>query len=350
MALVYTTVQVDILTTYLRSHIMSFIRTLTEDIQPESLGVTYSHDHIYCIPPYWQERGEDDLLLDNEHASGRELADFVACGGRSIYDATAPDYGRNVRVVAALAEQNNVQIIATAGFNKGFLWSSPYPHSPENTKFGESFEAWIARHNTFQIAEHIGKEVTDGIDGSQYRAGVIKCGTGYNQISPLEHKVMDAAVIAALATGAPMHCHTEMGTMALEQLRILKSQGMDLSRVGLAHLDRNPDPWLHQAIAKTGAFLCFDGVSRIKYFPEHVRSDALIALCKKGYQQQILIGGDFARKSMSAHYGCGGLGMGYILRDWRPRFIEEAHSEGLDGEAILHDFFVTNPARYLQFI
>ncbi|CAH0535248.1 Phospho-furanose lactonase [Vibrio stylophorae] len=328
---------------------MTFIRTLTQDIQPSELGVTYAHDHIYCLPPYWQSKGEADLLLDDAQASGKELADFVACGGQSIYDATAPDYGRDVRVVAALAQQYQVNIIATAGLNKGFLWSSRYPHAKTHPHCGESFAQWIERHSVEQISQHIAAEVVVGIEGTAFRAGVIKCGTGYNQISPLEHKVMQATALAVKETGAPMHCHTEMGTMALEQLAILKQQGVDLSRVGLAHLDRNPDPWLHQQIAKTGAFLCFDGMSRIKYFPEHIRSQALIALCKKGYQQQILIGGDFARKSMSAHYGLGGLGLAYILRDWRPRFVQEAHAEGLDGEALLHDFFVANPARYLQF-
>lgn len=67
-----------------------------------------------------------------------------------------------------------------------------------------------------------------------------------------------------------------------------------------------PRSWLHRQIANTGAFLSFDGISRIKYHPEHIRTQAILALCRRGYQKQILIGGDFARKSMSAHYGKGG--------------------------------------------
>lgn len=329
---------------------MAFIRTLLEDIAPENLGVTYSHDHIYCIPPYWKTKEVDDLLLDDPEASGNELADFCANGGRSIYDATAPDYGRNVHVVAQLAKKHNVQVIATSGFNKGFLWSSLYPHAKDNPYYGESFNNWIDRNDISDISNHITQEVEIGIENSPYRAGVIKCGTGYNQISSLELKVMVAAANAVNDTGAPLHCHTEMGTMALEQAAILKQQQVDLERVGFAHMDRNPDPWLHQQIAKTGAYICFDGISRIKYFPEHVRSQAIISLCKKGYQKHILIGGDFARKSMSAHYGFGGLGMRYILQDWRPRFIEEAQLEGLDGEELLYDFLVKNPANYFQFI
>lgn len=55
---------------------MAIIRTLNGDISANQLGVTYSHDHIYCIPPYWAERQDDDLLLDDPQASERELSDF----------------------------------------------------------------------------------------------------------------------------------------------------------------------------------------------------------------------------------------------------------------------------------
>lgn len=322
---------------------MGFIRTLNGDIAADQLGVTYSHDHIYCIPPYWAERQDDDLLLDDPAASEQELADFRQAGGNAIYDATAPDYGRQVVAVAEMAQRQQVQVIATTGFNKGFLWSSSRPGSTQ------TFADWIERSSIDALVEHVCHEVTAGIEGSRYRAGVVKCGTGYNTISPLERKTMTAIVKAQQLTGAPMHSHTEMGTMGLEQAQIFRGLGLDFSRLCFAHMDRNPDPWLHRQIANTGAFLCFDGMSRIKYYPEHVRTQAILALCKRGYQKQILIGGDFARKSMSAHYGKGGLGLKFILADWRPRFIAEAHEEGLDGEALLHDFLVTNPARYFAF-
>ncbi|WP_218184414.1 hypothetical protein [Thermoanaerobacter thermocopriae] len=45
---------------------MSFIRTFNGDINPDELGFTYSHEHIVCIPPYWKEKNEEDLLLDDE--------------------------------------------------------------------------------------------------------------------------------------------------------------------------------------------------------------------------------------------------------------------------------------------
>ena len=195
---------------------MAIIRTLNGDISAKQLGVTYSHDHIYCIPPYWAERQDDDLLLDDPQASERELSDFRQAGGNAIYDATAPDYGRQAAAVAAMAQRQQLHIIATAGFNKGFLWSSQRPGT------AQTFAEWIERSDVDELVEHVCREVTEGIEGTAHRAGVVKCGTGYNAISPLEYKTMEVIVRAQQRTGAPMHSHTEMGTMGLEQARIFK--------------------------------------------------------------------------------------------------------------------------------
>ena len=84
---------------------MKIVRTLLKDIDPAELGLTYAHEHIVCMPMYWQEKGEDDLLLDDREKSKLDILDFKALGGRSIVDATAIDYGRDVQAVAELARE-----------------------------------------------------------------------------------------------------------------------------------------------------------------------------------------------------------------------------------------------------
>ena len=78
---------------------MSFIRTFNGDIKPEDLGLTYSHEHIVCRPPYWVEHQADDLLLDDKEKSKLDVLDFKNLGGQAIVDATAIDYGRDVKAV-----------------------------------------------------------------------------------------------------------------------------------------------------------------------------------------------------------------------------------------------------------
>lgn len=322
---------------------MAFVRTVEGDIDPSDMGVTYAHDHIFCIPALWKEKGDADLLLDSPEASQAELRLFAEAGGRTIYDATAIDYGRDVGTVRRIAKAAGVQVIATAGFNKAIMWPGTMPGT------GLTYGQWIEARSRKALAGHVAREVTHGMDGTGIRGGVVKFGTGYNTMTEAETKVLLAVLDAHKETGAPIHSHTELGTMALEQLDLVKREGVDPARLTIAHLDRNPDAWLHRKVAETGAFLSFDGITRVKYYPEDVRTRCILDLVRNGHQDQVMIGGDIARRSMFASYGQGGLGMGYILKKWVPRFIEEAGDAGFDGAALIRRFMVENPKRAFAF-
>ncbi|GMX60540.1 phosphotriesterase [Paenibacillus elgii] len=328
---------------------MSFVRTLRGDIPKEQLGFTYSHEHIVCRPAFWAERGEDDLLLDDKEKSKLDVLDFKRHGGQTIIDATAVDYGRDVDAVYAIMEETGVQIVGTAGFNKSFLW---------NAKVKEELKPIIGNYNTYyewidaksinELADFVIREVEEGLEGTPFKGGQVKFGTGYNRITPLEEKTLRAVARAHHETKAPVHSHTEVGTMGLEQIELLRSENVNLAYVSFGHMDRNPDPYYHEQMAKTGAYLCFDGIAKIKYAPESTRIHLLLELVRKGYENQILISGDTARKTYYKHYDYG-LGLEYIIAKWVPRFLDEANKAGYDGDKLVEKFFVTNPANCFAF-
>ncbi|PTM57630.1 phosphotriesterase family protein [Desmospora activa] len=328
---------------------MGRIRTLTGEIEPHQLGFTYSHEHLVCRPPYWQEKGEDDLLLDDPEKTRSDLLEFQKGGGNSVVDATAVDYGRDVPAVVQLARETGLNILGTAGFNKSFLWTAPLKDDLKRLVGDYStYEEWIVEATVEALTDFVVREVEVGLEGTPYRAGQVKFGTGYNRITPLEVKTIRAVARAHHVTRAPIHSHTEAGTMALEQLEILRQENVNPAFVSFGHMDRNPDPFYHEQIARTGAFLCFDGIAKIKYAPESTRIDCILGLVEKGYEDQILISGDTARKSYYKTYDHG-LGLGYIINRWVPRFIDEAEQRGLDGERLVNKFFVENPARCFAF-
>jgi predicted metal-dependent phosphotriesterase family hydrolase len=322
---------------------MAFIRTLTGDIAPEDLGITYSHDHLFCVPPLWKEKKIDDFMIDDLESSIKDVQLFTAAGGQAVYDATAIDYGRDPVALKAISERTGIRIIATAGFNKAIMW----PGQMAGTS--GTFQAWIDGHSRTEIRDHVVRELTVGMDGTDLKGGVAKFGTGYNTISEAEDKVMRAVLDAHKETGSPLHSHTELGTLILEQLAIVKEEGVDPARLTIAHVDRNPDQWLHRKAADTGVFVCFDGISRIKYHPESVLIDCILSLVKHGHEDQIVVGGDIARRTMFRNYGEGGLGLGYILESWVPRFVEQAGEAGFDGPALFEKFFIANPRRAFVF-
>lgn len=328
---------------------MSFIRTLQGDIAKEDLGFTYSHEHIVCRPAFWQERGEDDLLLDDKEKSMMDVLDFKRLGGQSIVDATAIDYGRDVLAVHEISTETGIHIIGTAGFNKSFLWDAKIKEElkPLIGNY-ETYTQWIEAKSINELADFVIREVEEGLEGTPFKAGQVKFGTGYNRITPLEEKTLRAVARAHHETKAPVHSHTETGTMALEQIELLKKEGVDLSTLSLGHMDRNPDPYYHEQIASTGAYLSFDGIGKIKYAPESTRISLILELVRKGYEDQILISGDTARKSYYKHYDHG-LGLEYIAAKWVPRFVDEANRRGFDGQRLIEKFFVTNPANCFTF-
>ncbi|WP_371068997.1 phosphotriesterase [Sediminibacillus sp. JSM 1682029] len=328
---------------------MSFVRTFAGDVSPDKLGFTYSHEHIVCRPPYWVEQGADDLLLDDKEKSQLDVLDFKRRGGRTIVDATAVDYGRDVAAVQQISEETGITIIGTAGFNKSFLWDAPMRDNVKKIVGDyETYHQWIEDKTANQLADFVIQEVEQGLEGTKWRGGQVKFGTGYNRITPLEEKTLRAVARAHHETKAPIHTHTEAGTMVLEQIELLKEEGINLEHVSFGHMDRNPDPFYHEQVAKTGAFLSFDGISKIKYAPESTRIHCILELVRKGYEDQILVSGDTARKSYYKHYDYG-LGLENIIAKWVPRFKAEADSLGFDGEKLITKFFVENPARCFTF-
>lgn len=312
------------------------------DIKPEEMGFTYSHEHIVCRPPHWEERGQVDLLLDDVQKSQNEVALFKKAGGKTIVDATAVDYGRDPAAVRDISKATGVQIIGTAGFNKGFLWDAKMPN--ENRTFAD----WIEKTSVDDLARFVIDEVNLGMNGTDVRGGQVKFGTGYNSISPLEIKTIRAVCRAHLETGAPMHAHTEAGTMALEQIEYLREEGVELSNISFGHMDRNPDTWMHRKIAETGAYLCFDGIAKVKYNAESVRIRCILDLVKAGHQKQILVSGDTARRSYYYSYTYA-VGLPYIITTWVPRLVQQANDEGIDGMKLAEDIFINNPRECFTF-
>lgn len=309
------------------------IRTVTGDIDPDDLGFTYSHEHLIGAPPA-AKRTDDDLVILDEAMGLFEAKAAAALGVRSMYEASAWDYSRDPEALRRISLESGVQIIGCGGFNKG-----------------EWFEDLLGDVPTEELERRIVEDVEVGMNGTDVKAGAIKYGTAYNRVTPTEERVLRAAARAHRRTGAVLHGHTETGTMALRQLDLLDEEGVDLNRVGIVHLMRNPDPYLHKQIARRGTYLCYDGFAKIKYFPESTRINVLLEVVEAGLAERILIGGDLARKTDLTAY-TGGPGLHYIAGEWLPRFraeLAERHYSAADIDELVRLIFVENPKRYFTF-
>lgn len=303
---------------------MGYVQTLLGPVPPEELGQTYVHEHLLTRPPLWRIKEDPDYVLDSREKILEELRLFQKAGGRTLVDCTAIDYGRNARDFLEVAERTDVQLVALTGFNRG--------------DYGER---WIREASVEQMAEIMSRDVLEGMDGTSARAGLIKFGTSYNVVLPVEVRFIQAAARAQRKTGAPVITHTTRGTLGLEQVNLFEGAGGDVTRLALSHLDQNLDFWYLRQIAARGAYILFDGPAKVKYAPDEARVAMLKRLVDAGYEDHLLISGDMGRRSYLKAYG-GGPGFEYLLKQFVPRLRDEGF-----GDALIQKFFVENPRRFL---
>jgi predicted metal-dependent phosphotriesterase family hydrolase len=300
------------------------IETLRGSVSREALGWTYVHEHLLTRPPAWRAAEDPDYVLDDPDRSREELERFQDAGGRTLVDATARDYGRDARALLGIAARSDVNVVCVTGWNRG--------------DYGDE----APRASDDELVAIMLRDLQEGMDGTEARAGVAKLGTSENVILPVEERIARAVGRVQAETGCPVLTHTTRGTMALEQLDLLEMEGANLAKVALSHMDQKLDFGLLREICERGASVIFDGPSKTKYATDSARIEMLRRLVEAGHRTGLLVSGDMGRRSYLTAYG-GRPGFAYILREFVPRL----RREGFD-EALIETIFVHSPARWLD--
>jgi 5-phospho-D-xylono-1,4-lactonase len=308
-----------------------FVLTVLGPVAPASLGVTHAHEHLVARATPALVAEQPDLDLSDPEPVTEDLAAFRGAGGGAIVEMTTVDYGRDVAALAELSRRSRVQVIAATGFNKD-TYCAPYCTTTDPERLA-----------TTQIAE-----ISNGVADTDVRCGLVKFATSLDGPTPAEANAAHAAAITHLAAGCPILTHTEAGTFASGQLALMAGHGVSPTAMTLGHMDRNPDIGLHRELAQAGAFLSYDSLPKAKYATEAPAIELLIALARDGLHEQVVVGGDFARRSMFTGWG-GGPGLTYISLVFAPRLSAAADRAGLDGDDLVDAVLRRNPARALSF-
>lgn len=311
------------------------IRTVLGDIEPADFGVCYAHEHLIIDPSVATMRFPDFRLESVDNAVA-ELTAFHRAGGRSMVDSMPCDAGRNVLKLAEISRRSGVHILCPTGIHLAKYyddghWGNHYSVEQLSRLFVDDIVLGIDRH------DYSGPVV----ERTEHRAGLIKIATGDQGITARAQRVFEAAAIAHCETGAPILTHCEQGEGALEQADLLKSHGVDLSKVVLSHTDRKPDAGYHREILATGVNLEYDSAFRWKT-AENPTLELLVALLPE-FPDQLMLGMDAARPTYWRSYG-GEPGLNYLLES----FTEAMAQRGID-ERLWRRIFVTTPASAYDF-
>jgi phosphotriesterase-related protein len=160
-------------------------------------------------------------------------------------------------------------------------------------------------------------------------------------ITPLEEKVFIAAARAHNETGRPISTHTSFSTMGLEQLALLRAQGVDLARVVVGHCDLKDNLEDILRMIDLGAYVQFDTIGKNNYYPDEKRIGMLHALRNRGLLNRVMLSMDITRRShLKAN---GGNGYDYLLTTFVPQLRQSGFSQA-DVDTMLRD----NPSQFFQ--
>jgi phosphotriesterase-related protein len=260
------------------------------------------------------------------------VRDGARSGIATIVELTPIGLGRRPDELRHVSEATGVNIIGATGYHRD-------AHYPAGHWVLEASDADLLTRMTTDLLR--GMHPSDWSDPDTpldpARAGVIKTGASFGEITANERRRLTCAAQAAVAAGVAVVTHAEAATCGEEIADQLQADGLPVERIILAHMDRDPDPVRHLELLARGLFLVYDTIGRTKYHPDSVRLDLIEQVCAAGKGDQVLLGLDLGRASY--FHVDGGHGLRYLMDDFVPRLRQRV------GDKLTSAMLVHNPAR-----
>ncbi|XP_078597505.1 N-acetyltaurine hydrolase-like isoform X3 [Branchiostoma floridae x Branchiostoma japonicum] len=300
---------------YSRHELQGKVLTVTGPVSPDSIGKTLMHEHI--------------------------IVDYAKNFGPPIGDSSRARVGG-----LSLDEQRQ-------------LWEEPL--SIKNVGhcrgyFNQNKDNMVLDNEQMMVNElEVYKKFGGGTIGGVHAGilGELGCST---VLAQNEVKVLQAAAVTQQETGVAISIHPGYSKESpVEVAGMLRSEGADLSRVVISHVDRGiltvPDMI---SLARQGCVLEFDqfgwGCSfthalqhGIDYPSDFVRCQMIRELRDAGFIKQVVLSHDIAFKSRLTQYG--GEGYSYLLKNIVPYMLQR----GLTEQDI-DTMMVQNPKRLLTIV
>lgn len=291
----------------------AWLQTVEGALPIPEAGVLLPHEHLFLdlrgpdAPGYAWADPDAVLAVMRPY-----LQDLKRQGVIGLVECSAVGVGRNVRILARLAEATGLAIVAPTGV----YTESAAPRSLLAMRDRE-LEDWLT------------DEIETSIEGTAVRAGFIKLASSPDGLTAFERRVLRAAARAARTTGVAIASHTIKGSTVLEQIGILEDEGLRADRFVWAHAHMEPDHALHREAARRGAYVEFDNIGThlagaANPFPAFALADAtavrqVARMVEAGFADRVLLSQD------AGWYDAGRVGGGcprgftYLLDELAPQ-------------------------------
>lgn len=254
---------------------MAKVAGVTGPIDTRDLGFTLMHEHILIAN--WSMRQAFADWVDVDAVIERAVAELTTVkdlGVSTIVDLTPINIGRDIHVIREVAERSGMNIIAATGL---YYTEEPW------------LEAWPVE----KLVEWLIRDLTDGIQGTTSKAGIVKCATNHAGVTPVNKKLLQVAGALHRATGVPISTHTAVENRSgLAQQDVFEEAGVDLSRVVIGHCGDTEDLAYLEAILARGSMIGMDRFGIDMILPTEKRVATIVALCERGFGSQLVLSHD----------------------------------------------------------
>jgi phosphotriesterase-related protein len=291
----------------------------------------------------------DALRQDDEDVMVGEVEDFKNSGGNAILEVSVPGIQLDTAMIGRVAQRTGLHVIISTGFYTWDSWPAEFLGLPASGYY-----------------RHMLHEIEQGVQGSGLKPGSLKI--ALEDLNFQEENALRAAARLCKETGLPLTIHpcSKPGGNRLLVLGILKQEGVDLSRVVMAHtsvenrpasfreLIYNPklyrlDMEMAERMLDTGVNICFEFCNPLGFEMsgnyrrgDYMQMAGLYKLINHGYAGQIVLGNDVCGRTMLRRGGA--LGYLRLTTFVIPTLREIA---GVSDYAI-RQMTVENPARILS--
>ena len=313
---------------------MATINSVLGEMDTADLGFTLSHEHVLVSSAGIQQIYPE--FIDRAATIQRGIADLTAAraeGLRSIIDVTTIDLGRDIRLLEEVSRGSGVHIVCATGTWRDIprvFWTA----TPDD------------------IAPLYIREIQEGIEDTNIKAGVIKVANDMGGVTPEGEIILRAAARAQKATGVPISTHTwAPERVGEQQVAVFQDEGIDLNRVYIGHSNDTDDIGYLTGLLEQGVWI---GLDRYPGRPEvldwEARTQTAYKLIQAGWAHRIMLGHDWSVALLIAHREARAQrdianpdGYLFITRRVLPRLAQLGASQD-----DIHKIMIDNPRRFFE--
>ena len=256
---------------------MAKVETATGAIDTAALGFTLMHEHVYVrteglgetFPHLWDRQSRIEQAV-------AALKEAKAHGVDTIVDLTVLGLGRDVTLVHEIAKKSGMNIIVATG-----LYT--YDELPHYFRYRDE------NH----MADLFVRDISDGAQGTEIKAAILKVATDEQGVTQGVEKVLRAVARAHRRTGVPISTHTHAASeRGLDQQRVFREEGVDLSRVVIGHSGDTEDIAYLEKLIDAGSYIGMDRFGIDSFMPTDKRVAVIARLCERGRAERIVLSHD----------------------------------------------------------